>query len=157
VIAVTRVIPAVVAGVREGEVGQASLEIIVSLMAVIALVFGLFELCMLTYTCGVLNNSTEVGVRYAVVHGTSSSNCSGPDTVCADHAPYVNVKAAVSAAASASLHDLTAMQITVTYPNGTAAVGNPVTVAVVYVYVPYTSFGGLHNQVSFLSQGRIVY
>ena len=108
------------------EQGQATLEIVVSLLVVMSLVFGLFEICMLTYTCSVLNNAAEEGVRYAIVHGTSGSNCSGPNSGCPDQAPYSNVQAVVSKAASASLHDLTAMTVTVSYSAGTAAVGNPV-------------------------------
>ena len=137
--------------------GQATLEMIVSLMVVITLVFGLFEVCMLTYTCSVLNNAAAEGVRYAIVHGTSSSNCSGPNSVCPDQSPYSNVKSAVTTAASASLHDLTAMTVTVTYSAGTAAVGNPVRVTVLYTYIPYLNFPGLHDTVTFSSQGQIVF
>ena len=136
------------------EQGQATLEIVVSLLVMMSLVFGLFEVCMLTYTCSVLNEAAQEGVRYAIVHGTSSSNCSGPDSGCPDQAPYSNVRAIVSSAASASLHDLTAMSVTVSYSAGTAAVGNPVRVIVVYTYI---HLPGLHDTVSFSSQGQILY
>ena len=63
-----------------GEDGQATLEILVSLMVALSLVFCLFELCMFTYTCSVLNEATQEGVRYAIVHGIDSTLCSGPDT-----------------------------------------------------------------------------
>jgi Flp pilus assembly protein TadG len=139
------------------EQGQATLEIVVSLLVMMSLVFGLFEVCMLTYTCSVLNEAAQEGVRYAIVHGTSSSNCSGPDSGCPDQAPYSNVRAIVSSAASASLHDLTAMSVTVSYSAGTAAVGNPVRVIVVYTYIPYINLPGLHDTVSFSSQGQILY
>lgn len=139
------------------EGGQASLEIVVSLMVILSLVFGLFEICMLTYTCSVLNNAAAEGVRYAIVHGTSSSICSGPDSSCTDQSPYANVEAVVSSSASVSLHNLTAMTVTVTYPNSTAAVGNPVRVAVVYTYIPYFNLPGLQDTVSFSSQGQILY
>jgi Flp pilus assembly protein TadG len=140
-----------------GERGQATLEIVVSLMVIMSLVFGLFEICMLAYTCSVLNDAAEEGVRYAIVHGTSSSNCSGPDSGCPDPSPYSNVQAVVTNAASASLHDLTAMSVTVSYSAGTAAVGNPVRVVVVYTYIPYINLPGLHDTVSFSSQGQILY
>ena len=42
--------------------------------------------------------------------------------------PLSNVQAVVTSAASASLHNLSAMTVTVAYSNSTAAVGNPVTV-----------------------------
>jgi Flp pilus assembly protein TadG len=142
---------------RGREAGQASIELIVSLMVVMSLMFWLFELSMFTYTCSVLNDATQEGVRYAIMHGTESSICSGPDTQCTNQTPYSNVQAVVTSAASASLHNLSAMTVTVSYSNSTAAVGNPVTVKVAYTYVPYISLPGMKDSVTFISQGRIVY
>ena len=120
-----------------GEDGQATLEMVVSLTVVFSLVFWLFELCMFSYTCSVLNDAAQEGVRYAIMHGTDSSICSGPDTECTNQSPYSNVQAVVTAAASASLHNTSAMTVTVSYTNSTAATGNPVAVKVAYTYVPY--------------------
>jgi Flp pilus assembly protein TadG len=142
---------------RGREDGQATLEMLVSFMVTFSLVFWLFELCMFTYTCSVLNDAAQEGVRYAIMHGTDSSNCSGPDTQCANQSPYSNVQAAVTTAASASLHDLSAMTVTVSYANNTAAVGNPVAVKVAYTYVPYFNLPGLQNALTLTSQGEIVY
>ena len=137
--------------------GQASVEMAVSLMIVTLLVFWLFEVCMFMYTCGVLNNAAVEGVRYAIMHGTDSTICSGPDAGCTDQAPYTRVQAIVKSTASASRHDLTAMTVTVSYDNGTAAVGNPVEVKVLYTYVPYIQLPGLRGKVSFSSRGQIIY
>src|ERR1700722_8001717 len=52
------------------EQGQATVEMVVSLTAVFALVFWLFELSLLAYTCSVLNDAAQEGVRYAMMHGT---------------------------------------------------------------------------------------
>ena len=90
---------------RGRENGQATLEMVVSLTVVFSLVFWLFELCMFTYTCSVLNDAAQEGVRYAIMHGTDSSVCSGPDTQCTNQTPYSNVQAVVTTAASASLHN----------------------------------------------------
>jgi Flp pilus assembly protein TadG len=133
------------------------IETTISLLVVFSLVFWLFELCMFTYTCSILNNATREGVRYAIVHGTHSKVCSGPDGTCTDQAPYANVQAVVTSSASASLHDLSAMTVTVSYANGTAALGNPVAIHVVYTYIPLVTLPGLHGQVSFSSQGMIVF
>jgi Flp pilus assembly protein TadG len=122
-----------------------------------SVVFWLFEFCMFMYTCSVLNSATEDGVRYASVHGTGSTLCSGPDSVCTNQAPYSNVQAAVKSTAKASLHNMSALTVSVNYGNNTAAVGNPVTVTVFYTYVPYVHLPGLAAQVSFSSQGQIVY
>jgi Flp pilus assembly protein TadG len=140
-----------------GEDGQASLEMVASLLVVMSMMFWLFELSLFTYTCCVLNSAAQEGVRYATMHGTDSSSCSGPDTQCTNQTPYSNVQAIVTAAASASLHNLSAMTVTVAYANGTAAVGNPVTVKVAYTYVPYVNLPGMQNSVIFISRGQIVY
>jgi hypothetical protein len=63
----------------------------------------------------------------------------------------------VTSAASASLHNMSAMTVTVSYANDTAALGNPVAVKVAYTYVPYVTLPGLVNSVTFASQGDIVY
>ena len=63
----------------------------------------------------------------------------------------------VTAAASASLHNTTAMTVTVSYANSTAASGNPVVVKVAYTYVPYLNLPGLANALTFTSQGQILY
>ena len=44
------------------EDGQATLEMVVSLTVAFSLVFWLFELCMFTYTCSVLNDAAQEGV-----------------------------------------------------------------------------------------------
>ncbi len=145
------------AAFRKHQDGQATLEMLLSLMLVFSLVFWLFELCMFAYTCGVLNEAAQQGVRYAIVHGADSSVCSGPDTTCADRAPYTNVQAVVTTAASVSLHNLSAMTVNVNYANSTAAPGNPVVVTVRYIYVPYLNFPGLANALTFTAKGQIFY
>jgi hypothetical protein len=140
---------------REG--GQATLEILVSLTVVFSLVFWLFELCMLAYTCSVLNSAAQQGVRYAIMHGIDSSICSGPDTSCTNQTPYSNVQAVVTNEASASLHNTAAMTVTVSYPDSTAAIGSSVAVKVTYTYVPYLNFPQLANALTFTSQGKILY
>jgi len=139
------------------ERGQASVEMVVSLVVLMSLLFWLLEFCMFMYTSNVLNSATEDGVRYAIVHGTGSTLCSGPDIGCANQAPYSNVQAAVKATASASLHNMSALTVSVNYANNTAAVGNPVTVTVSYTYIPYVHLPGLTGKIGFSSQGQIVY
>jgi Flp pilus assembly protein TadG len=137
--------------------GQATLETIVSLVVTFSLIFWLFELCMFSYTCSVLNDAAQEGVRYAIMHGTDSSICSGPDAGCSDHSPYANITAVVTNAASASLHNLSAMTVNVTYANSTAAIGSPVAVVVVYTYVPLLNFPALVKALTFTSRGNILF
>jgi Flp pilus assembly protein TadG len=142
---------------RQLQDGQASIEMMVSFTVAFALVFWLFELCSLTYTGAVLNSAAQDGLRYAIVHGTTGSNCSGPDTGCGDQSPYSKVQAVVTTTASASLHNMSAMTVTVSYANGTAAIGNPVSVVVAYTYVPFLNFPGLAAPMTFASKGNILY
>jgi Flp pilus assembly protein TadG len=137
--------------------GQTLLETALSLWVTISVVFWLFEFCMFTYTCNVLNSAAQQGVRYAVLHGTDSTVCSGPDSTCADQSPYANVKAIVTSAALASLHNTTGMTVTVNYVNGTAAPGNPVTVQLTYTYVPYVQLAGIAKSVTLSSRGNILF
>jgi Flp pilus assembly protein TadG len=137
--------------------GQATIETVVSLTVTFSLVFWLFELCMFAYTCSVLNDAAQEGVRYAIMHGTDSSICSGPDASCPDQSPYANVTSVVTTASSASIHNLSAMTTTVTYGNGTAAIGNPVAVVITYTYVPILGFPSLARALTFTSRGNILF
>jgi Flp pilus assembly protein TadG len=139
------------------DAGQTLVESALSLWVTISVVFWLFEFCMFTYTCNVLNSAAQQGVRYAIVHGTDSSVCSGPDSACTDQSPYANVKAVVASAASASLHNTTGMTVTINYVNGTASPGNPVTIQLAYTYVPYIKLPGIANSVTLSSRGNILF
>lgn len=138
------------------EEGTALLETMISLLTVVTLAFGLFELCLLTYTAVVLNYAARQGVRYAVLHGTDSSNCSGPDSGCTDKS-YANVKLAVTSAASAALNDVSAMTVNVSYGNNTAKPGNPVTVSLSYNYVPMLGIFTVSNAMTFTSEGKVLF
>jgi Flp pilus assembly protein TadG len=140
-----------------GEDGQALVESAISLVVTITLAFWLFELSMMTYTCTILNDATHEGMRYAILHGTDSTVCSGPDSACTDPTPYANVQAAVRNVTAISLHNMTAMTVTVAYPDSTAAPGNRVTVTTAYTYVPMLDFPGLAKLLTFTSTGRIIY
>ncbi|HEY0757643.1 MAG TPA: TadE/TadG family type IV pilus assembly protein [Acidisarcina sp.] len=136
---------------------QAMVETALSLVVTITLAFWLFELSMMSYTCIVLNDAAHEGVRYATLHGTDSTLCSGPDPACSDHAPYNNVQATVRGITGYSLHDTSAMTVTVTYPDANAKPGSRVAVVVAYTYVPYINFPGLQTPMTFTTLGRITY
>lgn len=138
------------------EEGSLVVETALSLLLVIPMVFWLFEMCMLTYTYSVLGDAARQGVRYAIVHGTNSSNCSGPSSGCAD-ASGANVTAVVQSAAAYSFHDLSQMTVQVTYPDGSSAPPSRVNVTIDYSYVPYLQLPGIVHSVQFSAQGRILY
>ena len=138
------------------EEGSLVVETALSLLLVIPMVFWLFEMCMLTYTYSVLGDAARQGVRYAIVHGTDSNNCSGPSSGCADTAA-ANVKSVVNAAAAYSFHDLTRMTVQVTYPDQASTPPSRVNVTINYIYVPYIKLPGIANSVQLSAQGRILY
>lgn len=132
-------------------------ETALAMIAAFTVAFMLFEAAMLIYSYSVINIAAREGVRYAVVHGSDNTNCSGPSTGCGD-AAAANVVAVVQKYAALTFHDTSAMKITVNYPDATQS--DPlslVTVTVVYTYVPYVSLVSMAGSLTATSQGRIVF
>jgi Flp pilus assembly protein TadG len=139
------------------EDGQAMIETAVSLLTATVVGFWLFEFSMFAYTYSVLNEAAHEGVRYAIVHGTDSGSCSGPSSGCGDTSG-ANVIAVVQNMAANTLHDMSAMTVTVGYPDATGSKPlSLVTVTVNYTFVPYFNLPGIQNAMQVTSQGRIVY
>jgi Flp pilus assembly protein TadG len=143
-------------GLIHSEEGSLVVETALSLLLVIPMVFWMFEMCMLTYTYSVLGDAARQGVRYAIVHGTDSNNCSGPSTGCADTAG-ANVSSVVRNAAAFSFHDLSKMTVQVTYPDLASNPPSRVNVTINYTYVPYIKLPGIANSAQLSAQGRIIY
>lgn len=143
-------------------------ETAVSMIAAFTLAFMLFEAAMLIYSYSIINIAAREGVRYAVVHGSDNSNCSGPSTGCGD-ASGANVIAVVDHYAALTFHDTSAMKVTVSYVDDAQSeqqgyhVGQPgtplslVTVTVVYTYVPFVKLVSLSGNLTASSAGRIVF
>ncbi len=138
------------------ESGSLVVETALSLLLILPVVFWLFEMCMVTYTYSVLGDAARQGVRYAIVHGTDTTNCSGPSTGCADSSA-ANVISVVDSSAASSFHDLSHMNVQVTYPDLSSAPPSRVNVTINYTYVPYISLPGIVQSVRLSAQGRIVY
>lgn len=141
-----------------GERGQAQIEFALSIMAVLITVFASWELLMAMYTASVLADAAKEGVRYAIVHGSGSTLCSGPNlsAPCAYDAPADEVVKTVKNYAKASLHDVSAISVNVTYPDGSNEPPNRVQVAVTYTYVPYIQLGFFTPRFTTRAAGRIV-
>lgn len=139
------------------EDGQSTVEMALSLVLTFTVAVLLFESCMLAYTYGVLNNAAREGVRYAVVHGTDSSSCSGPSSGCGD-STAANVIAVVKSYAALSFHNTSAMNVTVSYPDATKSQpGSLVIVSVSYTFVPFFSLLSSDSTLNLSSEGRILY
>ena len=130
------------------------LEMALVLPTLFLLVFGLFEFSMLLYTYSVMYEAAHQGVRYAQVHGSDTGVIA---TGCSTSSP-AGVITTVQKAASASLHNTSAMTVTVCYPDTTGSAPlSLVTVTVAYSYVPYLNVPGVKRSMSITSEGRIVY
>lgn len=92
------------------------------IVVIFMVVFWVFELGWLMYTYSVMADAANEGVRYAIVH--SGGDVSG-------------TQAKVTAFAGTSIHNISALSVSVTPPDGSYAPPNRVRVTVTYVYIPY--------------------
>lgn len=137
--------------------GQALVEFVLSILMVLILIFGIWELVMMVYTYTVIADAAKEGVRFAIVHGCDSTECYGPGActnLIGGSAPTCDATAAgvvdrVKFFAARSLHDISAIDVQVLYgptdtylggPN-TSMPGSPVKVIVQYPYVPMIGLG----------------
>src|SRR5436309_7832870 len=102
--------------------GQALLETALMIIVIFMVVFFVFELGWLMYTYSVLADAANEGVRYAIVH--SGADPAGTQTK-------------VQTFAAASMHDVSAISIAVTAPDGSYTPPNRVRVTLTYAYVPF--------------------
>lgn len=133
------------------------LEFSLSVWTLFLVAFLIFEFCMLVYTYSVLGDAAREGVRYAIVHGTDSTTCSGPSTGCGDTAGS-NVTSVVNGYAAVSFHDTSGMTVTPSWPDGTSTPSSRVVVTISYPYVPYLYLPGFNAPTMHITaEGRIVY
>jgi Flp pilus assembly protein TadG len=123
------------------ENGQSLLETALMMPVIFTVVFWVFELSWLMFTYAVLANAANEGVRYSIVH--SGGDPAGAQTI-------------VEAFAATSLHDISAMSTSVTFPDGNASPPSRVRVTVTYTYVPYLSNVINTPTVHTYAEGRMV-
>ena len=139
-----------------GEYGSIVIETAIGFMITMTMVLGIIECCMMAYTYSVLEDAVREGVRFAAIHGTDSSSCSGPSSGCAD-STGTNVVSDVTSYAGKFVGNLVGMGVTVTYPDGTSTPTSRVSVQIVYTYQSLFHFPGASHILQVSSQGRIVY
>ena len=110
-----------------GQRGQSLPETALMIVVIFMVVFWVFELGWIMYTYSVLAAAANEGVRYAIVH-TGGGATASPTT-----------QTIVNDFAATSLHDVSAMTVAVTAPDGSYAPPNRVRVMVSYRYVPVLS------------------
>jgi Flp pilus assembly protein TadG len=92
------------------------------IIVIFSVVFWVFEVCWVIYTYTVLADAANEGVRYAIVH-------SGGDVT--------GTEAKVRTFAAISMHNVSGMTVSVTFPDTATTPPNRVRVAVRYSFIPY--------------------
>ena len=139
------------------ESGSVLIETAGSFMLVMAMVLGIVECCTMAYTYGVLSEAARNAVRYATVHGTDSTNCSGPSAGCTD-STAANVSNQVTDFAAAFLQNTSGITVNVSYPDASgSAPPSRVIVSLSYTYQPLFSLFAMHPTFQVSDEGRIVY
>jgi len=145
---------------RKNRAGQAMVEFLLSILVLLIVVVGIIEMIGLIYTYTVLADAATEGVRYAIVHGCNKdgSMCSGICTLnpCTDSTGD-NVTAYARQFLGASLHDPSAIPVTVNYPNGDSKSTSLVTVTISYPYQPLFGLSWPTITVRAKAEGRIFY
>jgi len=146
-----------VAWLTHDENGSMLIEFSLSVWTLFLIIFLIFEFCMTVYTYSVLSNAAREGIRYAVVHGTDNSSCSGPSSGCGDSSGS-NVTAVVNSYAAISFHDIRGMTVTPSWPDGTSTPSSRVVVTITYPYVPYLQLPGFSAPtMTVTAEGRVVF
>ena len=147
--------------------GQALVEFMLVVTFLFVVFVSIIQTVLLMYAYTTLANSAKEGIRYAIVHGTGNTNCSGPGTTgpppvtCPD-TTGANVQAAVVNFAGLSFQNVQTSNVTVDYnPNSAngAACNVPgclVRVTVAYPYQPLFGFNWPSFTLYAAADGRIM-
>ena len=140
-----------------GRRGQTLVEFsVVAVLTVIMLLF-VVEIGRMLLVYTTVANAARAGVRYAIVHGSTRSTGSTLDNASGPGANPTQVVTVVKNFASAGLLTTSLLVINVTYPGGSNAPGQYVTVSVVYPYNPLTTYFSKTLRLGSATQGIIVF
>jgi Flp pilus assembly protein TadG len=129
-------------GEKQGEGGQAVVEIALALPIIVAFSFAMIELCLAYYTYCMISETAREGTRYAIVRGATCQTGSGGS--CTASASTIN--SVVTHMGWPNLGN-GALSANTTYPDGNENPGSRVQVIVNYVYpynIPFAPKGSLH-------------
>jgi Flp pilus assembly protein TadG len=127
-----------------------------ALLTVITLLFVL-EMGRAVLVYATVANAARAGLRSAVVHGGTRSAGAGVDNASGPGGDPAQVVTVVKNFASAGLLTTSRLVVHVTYPGGSNAPGQYVTVSVVYPYDPLTTYFSKTLRLGSASQGVIVF
>jgi Flp pilus assembly protein TadG len=142
---------------RAGRAGQTLVEFsVVTVMTVIMLLFVVETgRMLLVYTT--VANAARAGVRYAIVHGNSRSTGATVDSASGPGNDPTQVVTVVKNFASGGLLSTSLLVVHVTYPGGSNAPGQYVTVSAVYPYNPLITYFSKTLRLGSATQGIIVF
>jgi Flp pilus assembly protein TadG len=161
---VTRRFPTRHASLNRSCAGQSIVEFMLVAVFLVLLFVSILQMILLMYAYRTLADAAKEGVRYAIVHGTGNTNCSGPGTTgvtCSDTAG-ANVKTAVKNFAGLSFQNILDSDVTVDYnPNSAngAACNVPgclVRVTVSHTYQPFFGLSWPAFTLNAAADGRIM-
>ncbi len=143
--------------IRRSSAGQSMVEFSLVCFMVGVVMLAVIEIgrMMLVYTT--VANAARAGARYGIVHGSSRtsgasmSNASGPGNNPAQVVSVVTDFAAAGALNTARL------VVTVTYPGGSNAPGQLISVTARYPYDPLTTWFSLRVTLGSTTEGVIVF
>lgn len=136
---------------RGNQRGAAQIEFVLTFMLVMLVLFFIFELCMIVYAYTALAGAANEGLRYAIVHGAPAGCATDTTTLTA------NTKTHVVEYARLSLQRITADNVDVSFPDGSCAAPNRVSIRITYAYVPFSKFFTTVPQLRAYAEGRVVY
>lgn len=145
------------ATLKSSDSGSVAIETALAYMLMMNCVLGIIALATMAYTYSIYQEAARYGVRYATVHGSHSSNCSGPTSGCGDQTA-AHVVTLVKSYASPFTAPIASTTVQVSYPDaGGCTAPSRVIVTVNYTYT--SLFNVIPNGIAFQvsSQGRIIY
>ena len=164
-------------GVTARQAGQVMVEFVLTIVFLFVLFVSVLQMILLMHAYNTLADAAKEGVRYAIVHGTQNSICSGPSTssVCPKpDSSGANVQTVVINFASLSFQNMLPGDVAVNYnpkdqngtcPNGTKGSctgsgcsdpGCTVRVTVSHTYTPLFGLPWPSFTLNAAAQGRIL-
>ncbi|MGA3095654.1 MAG: TadE family protein [Bryobacteraceae bacterium] len=140
-----------------GRGGQTLVEFSVATLLTVVMLLFVVEMGRMLLVYMTVANAARAGVRYAVVHGGTRSAGAAADDASGPGSNPAQVLTVVNNFASAGLLTTSLLVVQVTYPGGSNAPGQYVTVTVVYPYDPLTTYFSKTLRLGSTTQGVIVF
>lgn len=136
--------------------GQSLVEFSIAASLAVLLLLSVVEVGRMALVYPTVANSARVGLRYAMVHGSTRTGI-GADGPSGPAANPTEVVTLVKNVARAGLIDTSRLIVTVVYPGASNAPGQSVNVTVVYPYDPWIRYLPLGVNLGSTSSGVIAF